>query len=468
MRFKDFKTTLVEASFLNAKDLTKHGNDDRINALMNILKTGVPTTTTTGEKFTPDKEYYSNPQNLKNIENEIRTQGAATQQKPFTVVGVIGDNEKSQEVKSNALKKFPGAGSRQSSVDDVANVGELMEILHASAVYARLINGTNPISEADVQRILDQLGNGKKIEGKGEDVKSKKFDKFTIMIRASDDIFRDAKRPDILQHPKVAPLMKNAVIPDANDNTGDYANKYATNGEYDEVNIVGDGLSDQSGTKSDISFVNSVTGKTAKFSLKANSTKELHQVGLGKVTASMQERYAIASEFFNEMGVDVAGAEEAARKEFESATDIASANVILFRQAYNEFQRVFEGEFDASERTAMRQLMNTIKTFARRQEDGIDVKQFTSKGYFILDVELLDKLAEDEKFNFNVKYISTISPKFNIPVPKIRFFDPDGKDFLTIRTYAGGSPDNPYLRLKVDKGEAFKKYTTKKSNIKKK
>jgi phosphoglycolate phosphatase-like HAD superfamily hydrolase len=465
MRFNEIKKSLLEASVLNAKDLMKHGNDDRINALMNILKTGTTTTTTTGEKFTPDKEYYSDPQNLKNIENEIRTQAQATAQKPFTVVGFVGDNKESQEVQSNALKKFPGAGSRQSSADDVANVGELMEILHAAAVYARLINGTKPIGEAEVQRIIDQLQNGKKIVGQGEDIKSKKFDKFTIMIRASDDIFRDAKRPDILQHPKVASLLKNAVIPDANDNTGDYANKYATNGEYDEVNIVGDGLSDQSGTKSDISFVNSVTGKTAKFSLKANSTKELHQVGLGKVTASMQERYAIASEFFNEMGVNVAGEEEAARKEFESATDIASANVILFRQAYDEFQRIFEGEFDPAERTAMRQLMNTIKTFARRQEDGIDVKQFTSKGYFVLDVELLDKLAEDEKFNFNVKYISTMSSKFKIPLPKIRFFDPNGKDFLTIRTYAAGSPESPYLRIKVDKGEAFKKYTTKKTNI---
>ena len=468
MRFNEIKTSLLEASVLNAVDLMKHGNDDRLNALLNILKTGVPTTTTTGEKFTPDKEYYSNKQNLDNIEAEIRKQGAAKPQKPFPVVGFIGDNEKSQEVPSNSLKKFAGAGARKSSVEDISNAGELMEIVHAAAVYARLVAGTKPIGEADVQRVLDQIQNGKKIVGQGEDVKSKKFDKFSILVRASDDIWADAKRPDILQHPKVAPLLKNAVIPDANDNTGDYANKYATNGEYDEVNVVADGLSDQKGTKSDISFVNSVTGKTAKFSLKANSTKELHQVGLGKVTASMQERYAIASEFFNEMGVDVAGEEEAARKEFESATDIASANVILFRQAYNEFQRIFEGEFDASERTAMRQLMNTIKTFARRQEDGIDVKQFTTKGYFVLDVELLDKLAEDENFNFNVKYISTMSGKFKIPLPKIRFFDPEGKDFLTIRTYAAGSPENPYLRIKVDKGEAFKKYTTKKTNIKKK
>lgn len=467
MRFNEFKSSLLEASVLNAKDLMKHGNDDRLNALMNILKTGVPTTTTTGEKFTPDKEYYSNPQNLKNIENEIRAQDAAKQQKAFKVVGFIGNNEKSQEVASNTLKKFPGAGSRQGSVDDIANVGELIEILHAAAVYARLINGTNPISEVDIQRVLDQLENGKEIVGQGKDIKSKQFDKFTIRIRSSDDIFRDAKRPNILQHPKIVRLIKNAVIPDANDNTGNYANKYATNGEYDEVSIVGDGLSDQSGTKSDISFVNSVTGKTAKFSLKANATKELHQVGLGKLTADMKERYAVASEFFKEMGIDVAGENEAARKEFETSNDLASANVILFRQAYNEFQRIFQGEFDDPERIAMNQLMNTIKTFARRQEDGIDVKQFTSKGYFILDVDLLDKLSKDNKFNFTVKYISSVSSKFKIPLPKIRFFDPSGKDFLTIRTFASGSPDAPYMRIKVDKGEAFKDYTTKKTNIQK-
>lgn len=468
MRYNEIKTSLLEASVLNAVDLMKHGNDDRLNALLNILKTGVPTTTTTGEKFTPDKAYYSNQTNIKNIEAEIRKQGAAKPQRPFPVVGFIGDNENSQEIASNKLKKFAGAGARKSSVEDISNAGELMEIVHAAAVYARLIAGTKPIGEADVQRILDQIQNGKKIIGQGEDIKSKKFDKFSILVRASDDIWADAKRPDILQHPKVSALLKNAVIPDANDNTGDYANKYATNGEYDEVNVVADGLSDQKGTKSDISFVNSVTGKIAKFSLKANSTKELHQVGLGKVDASMQERYAIASEFFNEMGVDVAGEEQAARKEFESSTDIAAANVILFRQAYNEFQRIFEGEFDRAERTAMTQLMNTIKTFARRQEDGIDVKQFTSKGYFVLDVELLDKLAEDENFNFNVKYMSSMSGKFKIPLPKIRFFDPEGQDFLTIRTYAAGAPDKPYLRIKVDKGEAFKKYTTKKTNVKKK
>ena len=102
MRFTDFKTTLVEAAVLNAKSLMKEKNDDRLNAFINILKTGVPTTTTTGEKFTPDTEYYSKPQNLKNIENEIRTQAQARAQKPFTVVGFIGDNENSQEVQQNS------------------------------------------------------------------------------------------------------------------------------------------------------------------------------------------------------------------------------------------------------------------------------------------------------------------------------------------------------------------------------
>lgn len=462
MRYIDFK--LTEDSALNSRDINRDDRPGRLEAFLDIVKQGVvPTRTVDGVKeFKTDPEFYKDPKNI----NALRT-ALTTGPKWFNLVGFI-DGEGPQEVNSKSLKKFPGAGARASSEDDISNVGEVAEILHAAAVYARLLSGTKQIDNSDLQRVIDQLQNGQKLPGEALDQKSKDFDKFDIMVRASQDIWRDIKRKDILTHPKIKDLVVNSIVADANDNTGEYAKTYATNGEFDSVSIEGDGLSDQKGTKADITFYNQVTGKKAKFSLKANTTKELHQVGLGALDAPMTDRFKIASEFFESLGIDVSGVKGQAKAEFESSKDIFSANVIMFRQAHEEFENAFKGEFDRNERNLMNKFLETLKTFALRQEDGIDVKQFTGKGYYVLDVNLLAKLAEDKNFNFDIEYKSDISPKYNIPLPRIRFFDPEGEDFLTLRTYALGTKKGPYLKIKVDKGKSFVKYTTKKTNIKKK
>jgi len=464
MRYIDFK--LTEKAVLNAKSLLKYDSDDRLIALLNLIKSGATWTTTDGKKFVIDKEFYQDPKNLKDLENEIRSQAAAPKQKAFDIQGFLDGSDTSALLPSSYFPKPAGTGARASSEEDLSNVGEISEILHAAAVYARLLEGTKSINATHLQRILDQLKNGTRLEGTAEDIKSKEFDKFSIMVRASDDIWKDIKRKDILQHPKIKNLIANSIIPDANDNTGEYAKTYATNGEFDEVEIVGDGLSDQKGTKADIVFKNKVTGRVAKFSLKANTTRELHQHGLGPVNAPMAKRFEIAKEFFDEINVDVAGEGGLAQKEFEQAEDIFSANVLLFRQAYSDIKAKFQGDLDREERTFMNNFLQKLKEFARRDEDGVDVKQFTNKGYYVLDMELLDKLSATKDFNFVVEYGSG-THKTGVALPKMVFKTPEGEEFVTIRTYASTATP-PYLRLKVDKGKAFVKLTTKKTNIEEK
>lgn len=460
MRYIDFKLT---EAVLNAKSLLKYGNDDRLNALLNLIKSGATWTTTDGKKFVIDREFYSNSKNIQDLEKEIKAQAAAPQQKPFYIQGFLDGAETTSAMPSSSFPKPAGTGARASSEDDLSNVGEIAEILHAAAVYARLLEGTNSIDGTHLQRILDQLDNGNRLQGKAEDIKSKDFDKFSIMVRASKDIWKDIKRKDILQHPKIKSLVANSIIPDANDNTGEYAKTYATNGEYDEVEVIGDGLSDQKGTKADIVFKNKVTGREAKFSLKANTTRELHQHGLGPVNAPMTKRFEIAKDFFDGINVDVAGEGGLAQQEFEQAEDIFTANVLLFRQAYTDIKNKFQGDLDRNEKVFMTNFLQKLKEFARRDEDGLDVKQFTSKGYYVLDMALLDKLVAEKDFNFVVEYGSG-KHKSGVALPKIVFKTPDGGEFVTIRTYAS-TANPPYMRIKVDKGSEFVSLTTKKSNI---
>lgn len=463
MRYIDFKLT---EAVLNAKSLLKYGNDDRLNALLNLIKLGATWTTNDGKQFKIDKEFYSKSKNIKDLEKEIRAQAAAPKQQAFYIKGFLDGAEESKPMPSNSFPKPAGTGARASSEEGLSNVGEVAEILHAAAVYARLLQGTNSIDATHLQRILDQLDNGKRLQGQAEDIKSKDFDKFSIMVRASNDIWKDIKRKDILQHPNTKRLVANSIIPDANENTGEYAKTYATNGEYDEVEVVGDGLSDQKGTKADIVFKNKVTGREAKFSLKANTTRELHQHGLGPVNAPMAKRFEIAKEFFDAINVDVAGEGGLAKQEFEQAEDIFTANVLLFRQAYTDIKNKFQGDLDREERVFMTNFLQKLKEFARRDEDGVDVKQFTSQGYYVLDMALLDKLVDQKDFNFVIEYGSG-KHKTGVALPKIVFKTPDGGEFVTIRTYAS-TANPPYMRIKVDKGNEFVKLTTKKSNIKSK
>ncbi|MBK13209.1 MAG: hypothetical protein CMK42_00005, partial [Porticoccaceae bacterium] len=183
----------------------------------------------------------------------------------------------------------------------------------------------------------------------------------------------------------------------------------------------------------------------------------------GPVNAPMARRFEIAKEFFDGINVDVAGKGGLAQQEFEQAEDIFTANVLLFRQAYTDIQEKFQGDLDRKERVFMTNFLQKLKEFARRDEDGLDVKQFTVKGYYVLDMGLLDKLVTEKDFNFVIEYGSG-KHKTGVALPKIIFKTPDGGTFVTIRTYASTS-NPPYMRIKVDKGDEFVKLTTKKTNI---
>lgn len=459
MRHFEFKQ-LNEAQ-LNAKSLVKEPG--RLDSFLDIVKQGGSTTRTKdGVRFTVDKNYYSNQGNLNALRAEIEAQANKTPQGAFNLVGSFEGGEV-ETVKSNQLEKFKGAGTRASSEEDISNAGEIAEVLHAAAVYARLINGTKDITPDDLQNILTKLQNKVRIQQDKKEVNSKQFDSFAIEMNMNSDVYSDIKKPDIVNHPKLKNLIANAIVPDANDNTGEYANRYATNNEFDSVEIVGDGISDQTGTKADIEFRNKVTGKVAKFSLKANTTRELHQVGGGAVTLPLIERYEILREFFEEMGIDVADA----RSDFENAKDIFNGYILAYKEAVRKAQESFQGEFDEPEKKFLSNLLTTLKTYAVKKEDGMDVKQFTTKGYFVLDVNKLDDLSTDSDFNLEVKYDEGTSKVFpEIKLPKIKFVTREGQEFLTIRMYVQKSDQGPYIRNKVDKGPAFVLLTTKKTNIK--
>lgn len=464
MRFTEIK---INEAVMNVKDLMKRG-PERLDALVNILKAGNQATAMKGGKtFKPDASFYKNPANVENLKKAIEAEWQRYQSTgrsgPFKLVGFVDDSENAQEVDSNQLEKFTGVGTRASSVEDLSNVGELAEALHACAVYARLINGTDPISINDVANVISKIDNGKKLEEKSQDVKSKEFDVFSIQMNINPDIFAEFKRPDILEHPKVQGVLNNAIIPDANDNTGEYADKYKTNGEFDRVDIVGDGITNQKGTKADIEFRNKVTGKIAKFSLKANTTRELHQVGGGKMDDPIEIRYKILEDFFNEMGVDISGQ----ASKFVEDGDIFKGYITAYQEAIRKIGEIFQGEFDKPERVFMSNFLKVIKQYAIKQEDGMDVKQFTSKGYYVLDMGKLETLANEQDFNLTVEYTEGRSKEYpEIALPKIQFKTPDEKLFLQIRMYIQRTAKGPYIRNKVEKGPAFVALTVKKTNIK--
>jgi uncharacterized lipoprotein NlpE involved in copper resistance len=118
-------------------------------------------------------------------------------------------------------------------------------VLMIAAVATMVLTGCNEKAESAT---IDQANLTAAAENK------EVADEFHVTISLKPgtwDAFTQATQ--ILQDKELAKYVKN-VIEDANDETGRRADVYATNGKYDLVRVVGDGVSGENETKTDINF----------------------------------------------------------------------------------------------------------------------------------------------------------------------------------------------------------------------
>jgi len=436
MRYDQFKPLprfLKEASNLTAAELNKY--PERIALLLKKIQSQSPFTTVDGSQVVIDPSEFDRMKAvtdtgpLKGTINLKTTDGEYINTGKFVKTGEFGGYYRAAGDAAEERIKY--------------NKGEVAEGFHAAAAFARLIERpSKTITRQDLLNVVSKLQNGKTLKLKAKEVNSDIADEFHITISlkpGSWDSFKD---------PKVAEdmgTMLDVIVQDANNETARFADTYQKNGRFDWVRIIGDGISGESETKTDITFANETEKKFAEYSLKVGTTRQIHQVGGGAMSLTMEDRYNILQNgLFNVDSkfelADISGIKD----QFLKQDDKLKAQELAYRAAVNSMNTQLQTE--DQEKTYVKKLAKALKYWMVREDDNIQLKQFTKRYSYILDAKKFDQL-HDENLDLVAEYVD------NKATPELFIKDvTSGKKLVTIRTYRNSAG---YIRNYIEKEPLF-------------
>jgi hypothetical protein len=329
----------------------------------------------------------------------------------------------------------------------VINKGELAEGYHSVAAFARLIKRpVEPISINDLSALIPRLENGKTLVIKKPETESKIADEFHLTISLKPAQWEAFK--DLETIPRMGKVI-NSIITDANEETGRFAERFATNQRFDIARVIGDGVSEETERKTDVSFENHAEKKFAGFSLKVDNP-QVHQVGGGAISGPLQKRFDIlAHKLFGVEGQFPLANIDSAKGEFLKAPDIYEAQRIAYKAAADSLTQNLQS--DNQEKRFMRNLVSAMKFWIGRTDPNIKVKQFTEAGTLILDPQKIDNLIDNDQLDLEAIYTVGGSD-----LPSVTVIDKlSNKNLVRFRTKIETTKKGKYLRNLIEKGELW-------------
>lgn len=346
--------------------------------------------------------------------------------------------------KSQDIKKASGMADM--------NKGEVSEGYHAAAAFARLIKRpSEDITGEDVLAVVNKLENGQTYVLKANEVDNPIADEFHVTVSLK------PQQWEAFKNPKTATALGGifkSIVQDANQETARFAEKYASNNRYDYVRVIGDGVSGETETKTDVKFENETEKKFAEYSLKVGTTKQIHQVGGGAIKGnraiSMEARYDILqNELFGVHGIFQIADISAIKEKFLMANDPDSAQEIAYKEAVRSLNEKLKG--DDAEKSFLQGFARALKYWMVRNDEEIKLKQFTDKGTYVLDAKKLNNLHQKNDLDLVAQY------KEDASNPKIVIGDRiSKKPLVSIRTYKTSSG---YIRNYLEKEKLFTELT---------
>ena len=367
----------------------------------------------------------------------------------------VGNIYKSAEMKAALSGKAPQ--------ERIANKGEIVEGIYGAATMARLINRPNAdITPQDVYKVIAGLPNVP--QGGSYSVNAKEnnndiSDNFELIVKLKAQPYADLKNTK-----KIDAMMGNivrSVIAFVNNETiPRYAKLFSENGRPDSVDIISDGISDETGTKTDVKLVykdenGQPVRELLKYgqSVKVGAVKQFGQVGGGATRDTLEKRFEKLEFMWEKFGVDVSPL----KRTFSTANRIEDAYEAAYDAAAKTLADKLAVANDEQEKLFLKKFINGIKYFATLNDDDVNLIQFDEKGYFVLDFKRLDKLL-DMGMDLGVSVQKgTAKSDSTIKLPKITIKDNEtGTPFMSIRMYRTSSG---YIRNYIEKEEGLKALT---------
>lgn len=365
------------------------------------------------------------------------------------------DIYKSADMKAQMTGKAPA--------ERIANKGEIVEGIYGAATMARLINRPNAdITPQDVYNIIDRLPDtpqGGSVTVNAQESNNDITDNFELIVKLKPQPYADLKNTK-----KVDAMMGNivrSVVAFVNNETiPRYAKLFAENGRPDSVDIISDGISDETGTKTDVKLIykdenGQPVRELIKYgqSVKVGAVKQFGQVGGGRASDSLEKRFEKLEFMWEKFGIDVTPLKDI----FVKSNRIEDAYAKVYEEAAKILKQELAGANEDAEKAFLKNFISGIKHFATLNDDSVNLIQFDEKGYFVLDFSKLNKLYDMGMDLDVVVQKGKVKSDPSIELPKITIIDRKTKTkFMSIRMYRSGTG---YIRNYIEKEEGLKALT---------
>jgi hypothetical protein len=324
------------------------------------------------------------------------------------------------------------------------NKGDIAEGILGAALYVKFMNPESKVTTSAVKKVLEMIN----AEPDAAENNPKKVDKTLKSKNGIDDIsFRVALSTgnyeglvDPKWHSELSNHYKSAVAYVNNENQFYEAWEQYMDENPNTVKIESDGVSDQTGTKIDVSVtIDGEPTKLGRISLKAGS-KTMGQVGSGnwdKLSGLLKDMFGFPpAPELKDIWVDAVSS--------KSKAGVIKAGQIVYKDIVDELavEPEFRRDNPEDQVDVIQSIMYGVRKAATGGEKGVLLVDFDGGDYKVLnfDDKLEDVFRRRENFKLGVKYTESSSG-----FPKILIRD-DGNNETLIE-----------IRMRVEgKGETIK------------
>ena len=331
--------------------------------------------------------------------------------------------------------EFGGSGGAPGAAAK-GNRGDMAEAIFAAAITARFMTRNQNVTATNIHALLDKLRTDKMQqthEYEGLNMNPKIIDTVTLKVGlaipnlvALQDRTVRASLSDI-----VASAIKYANAP----TVVKWAKMLYENNQRNAIEIIADGIGDQTGTKVDVRLKVDNVQTNVNVSLKAGDVKQFGQVGgsgfdkqeylweklAGLNVSAIKNKYV---EFL---------AQKKALKSIETS--------------YGEAADKFNAEVRKSEKNAYQKLANGVNFFGTLHEESVTLVQLNREEAKIYKFDVLFNALQAKKTKITAKLNTSKS------YPEVNFEDSTGELLLTIRAKTENKPSGEqYIRNYVEKG----------------
>jgi hypothetical protein len=323
---------------------------------------------------------------------------------------------------------------------ETGNRGDIAEGILGAAIAARFINKNKNIDTAKVKAVLRDLGpTATKIKQKDFDSENKNpkiIDNVNLYISLA-----ESNMKVLLDSSKWAgldDLFQSAVKYANGDTVIAWSKLLYNNDQKNNIEVISDGLGNQSGTKVDVKVIVDGVATDIKVSLKAGDVKQF-----GQVAGSEFEKQLFLWKTLLE--IDVSTKEILYTKHLQNK-EVNEALYITYSFVAEQINIKLGGS--SSKPKLLRDLGNGIRHFATLNEQDVSLVQLSKNEAIIYT---FDKIHEKLQ-NLDLKAVI----KDSAGKPKLVIQNKELNSLIEVRVKAEGRPDgSTYIRNYIEKGEVL-------------